>query len=173
MEGFVIPREKKKTDTYRSVFCIAPKLHAKAIPHSLYWEQAYFITQGLRAGLSVRLNCSAIQADVQEHSLSVMTCLKEELPLPHLFKKHVNKQTYKIGSKGPRSAVNSTKAGQPPRDQLFGHNGNLHTRAHLHLDLPGATKPKSPALTKVMQLPRTISPHPTALGPALVRVPQV
>lgn len=63
-----------------------------------------------------------------------MTCLKEELPLPHLFKKHVNKQTYKIspGSKGPKSAVNSTKAGQAPRYQLSGHNGNLHTTAHLH-----------------------------------------
>lgn len=106
----------------------------------------------------------AIQADVQEHSLSVMTCLKEELPLPHLFKKHVNKQTYKIspGSKGPKSAVNSTKAGQAPRYQLSGHNGNLHTTAHLHLDLPGATSPNLLPSPKLCNFPELflLAPQP-------------
>lgn len=97
-------------------------------------------------------------------TLSTMTCLEEELPLPHLFKKHVNKQTYKISprSKGPRSAVYSTKAGEPPRYQLLGHNGNLHTRAHLHLDLQGATSPDLLPSPKLCNFPELflLTPQP-------------
>lgn len=37
-------------------------------------EQGYFITQGLKAGLSVQLNCSAIQAEFKS------TAINNDLP---------------------------------------------------------------------------------------------
>jgi len=60
-----------------------------------------------------------------------------------------------------------------PENQLFGPNGNLHARAHVHLDLQGAASPNLLPSPQLRNFPRTISPRPTARGPAPVTVPQV
>lgn len=46
-----------------------------------------------------------------------------------------------------------------PENQLFGHNGNSHTRAHLHLDLQGATSTNLLPSLRFCNFPRTISPR--------------
>lgn len=60
----------------------------------------------------------------------------------------------------------STKAGEPPRYQLFGHNGNLHTRVHLHLDLQGATSLNLLPSLKLCNFPEPLLLTPQPWGQA-------
>lgn len=89
LEELPVPREKKKAWHLEvRVFFCAESTEASRRGNSLLptLRTNLFCYPRVKTGLSVLLNCTATQCDIQEHSLSIMTCPREEPPLPHLLK---------------------------------------------------------------------------------------
>lgn len=81
-------RKKKAWHLEVRVFFCAESTEASRRGNSLLptLRTNLFCYPRVKTGLSVLLNCTATQCDIQEHSLSIMTCPREEPPLPHLLK---------------------------------------------------------------------------------------